>query len=76
MTRGQPPVAEERRRAVPSLPAVKTPEQLLREAEEAERLAALVSYGPDKARLTRRAEELRRQAQAVARPRPGPLDGT
>jgi len=48
---------------------MKTPEDLIKEAEEAERLAAVVSYLPDKKRLTQRAAELRRQAEALRRSR-------
>jgi aryl carrier-like protein len=39
--------------------------QLIREAEATERLAQLVSYGPDKQRLLRMAEDLRRRAEAA-----------
>jgi hypothetical protein len=39
--------------------------QLMREAEATERLAQMVSYGPDKARLLRMAEDLRRRAEAA-----------
>ena len=46
----------------------KTPDQLLAEADEAERMAAVVSYRKDKEALLRRAEELRRAA-AEADPR-------
>ncbi len=45
---------------------MKSREQLLAEAEEAERLAALVSYRPDKERLLKRAAELRRQAEKAS----------
>jgi hypothetical protein len=48
---------------------MKAPEDLIKEAEEAERLAALVSYAPDKKRLTSRAQELRRQAETLRRSR-------
>ena len=51
---------------------MKTPEDLLQEAAEAERLAALVSYGPDKRRLARRAQELRKQAQGMGARRRDP----
>jgi len=37
----------------------------MREAEATERLAELVSYGPDKARLLSIAEDLRRRAEAA-----------
>lgn len=47
------------------------PEDLIKEAEEAERLAAMVSYAPDKKRLMARAQELRRQAEALRRSRSG-----
>ena len=47
---------------------MKAPEELIKAAEEAERLAAVVSYAPDKKRLTTRAQELRRQAEALRRP--------
>lgn len=50
---------------------MKSREELIEEAEEAERLAALVSYRPDKQRLLKRAAELRRQAEdAPSRPPP------
>ena len=50
---------------------MKSPEQLLAEAEEAERLAAVVSYARDKQALLEKAAELRRQAeQAPAKPKP------
>jgi hypothetical protein len=39
--------------------------QMLSEAAAAERLAAVVSYGPDKARLLAQAATLREQASAV-----------
>ena len=42
-----------------------TSHQLMREAEATERLAGLVSYGPDKARLLRIAEDLRLRAEAA-----------
>lgn len=51
-------------------------EHLLKQAEAAERLAEVVSYGPDKQRLRAQAEALRNQARAAAeeprsfRPRP------
>lgn len=48
------------------------PKQLMDEALDAERLAAVVSYGPDKQRLRHRAAELRRQA-AKAQGAPPPL---
>jgi hypothetical protein len=44
---------------------MKSREELIEEAEEAERLAALVSYRPDKQRLLEKAAELRRQAEAA-----------
>jgi len=43
-----------------------TPETRRAEAEAMERLAAVVSYAPDKQRLTLRAAELRALAQAQA----------
>jgi hypothetical protein len=50
---------------------MKSREELIAEAEEAERLAALVSYRPDKQRLLAKAAELRRQAEtAPSRPPP------
>ena len=52
--------------AFASWPRMKSPEDLLRDAEEAERLAALVSYAPDKRRLLEKAAELREQAKAAA----------
>ncbi|HEV2531964.1 hypothetical protein [Phenylobacterium sp.] len=39
--------------------------QLMREAEATEQLARLVSYAPDKQRLLRLAEDLRRRAEAA-----------
>ncbi|HEY8616016.1 hypothetical protein [Phenylobacterium sp.] len=48
---------------------MKTPEQLLAEAEEAERMAALVSYQKDKDALLQRAAELRRAAEQADRSR-------
>lgn len=44
---------------------MKTPRQLQSEAEEAERMAQLVSYRKDKEALLQRAVELRRAAEAV-----------
>lgn len=44
--------------------AAVTPEDLRKEAAAAEFLAKVVSYAPDKARLTARAAELRAQADA------------
>jgi hypothetical protein len=49
---------------------MKTPRQLLSEAEEAERMAQLVSYRKDKEALLQRARELRR---AAGDPGPRPL---
>lgn len=45
--------------------AAVTPEDLRKEAAAAEFLAKVVSYAPDKARLTARAAELRAQADAL-----------
>jgi hypothetical protein len=42
-----------------------TRESLLAEAEAMDRLAAVVSYAPDKARLASRAAELRERAEAA-----------
>jgi len=39
-----------------------TPQQLRKEADEAERIAATVSYGPDKTRLRNLAASLRQRA--------------
>ncbi|HVI32509.1 hypothetical protein [Phenylobacterium sp.] len=47
------------------------PDDLRQEAEAAEHLATVVSYAPDKARLTARAAELRRQADALEARPPG-----
>ena len=47
---------------------MKTREQLLAEADEAEQMAKLVSYAKDKERLLQRAAELRRAAEAVREP--------
>lgn len=44
---------------------MKSREELIQEAEEAERLAALVSYRPDKQKLLATAAELRREAEAA-----------
>lgn len=44
-------------------------EELLRQADDAEALAKLVSYGPDKAVLRERAIRLRQQASALAEQR-------
>jgi hypothetical protein len=41
---------------------MRSPDQLINEAAAAERLAAVVSYGPDKAKLLAQAESLRREA--------------
>lgn len=46
-----------------------TPEDLRKQASAAEFLATIVSYAPDKARLTARAAELRAQAEALEAPR-------
>lgn len=40
-------------------------DEMIREAEAAERLAELVSYRPDKERLLRQAADLRARAAAV-----------
>lgn len=45
---------------------MKTRAELLAEAEETERMAALVSYRPDKQRLQAAAAELRRQAETAS----------
>ncbi|HEY8574410.1 hypothetical protein [Phenylobacterium sp.] len=42
---------------------MKSQQELIAEAEEAERLAAVVSYRPDKERLLQKAAELRRKAE-------------
>jgi hypothetical protein len=42
-----------------------TPEQLRKEAESIEELARVVSYRPDKARLTTKAAELRARARTL-----------
>lgn len=42
-----------------------TPERFRAQAEEAERLAALVSYGRDKERLAAQAADLRQQAEVL-----------
>lgn len=42
-----------------------TPDQLLQDAEAAERLAAVVSYRRDKEHLLQQAAELRRKARAA-----------
>jgi len=39
-----------------------SPEDLLKQAEAAEQLAAMVSYAPDKRRLQQQAQELRARA--------------
>jgi len=44
---------------------MRSPDQLLSEATAAERLAAVVSYGPDKERLLAQAEKLRDLARAA-----------
>ena len=51
---------------------MKSRETLIQEAEEAERLAALVSYAPDKRRLLQKAAELRREAETAAAKKPAP----
>jgi len=53
-----------------------TPEELRKEANATEFLAGVVSYGPDKARLRAKADELRSRAEALEdadrrRERPG-----
>lgn len=45
-----------------------TPEELRKQASAAEFLAKIVSYAPDKARLSARAAELRAQADALEAP--------
>ena len=42
-----------------------TAERLRREAEAMDRLARIVSYGPDKVRLSGQAEKFREQARAI-----------
>lgn len=49
---------------------MKSRNELIAEAEEAERLASVVSYAPDKRRLTEKAAELRRQAELAPPPKP------
>ena len=44
---------------------MRSPDQMLSEARAAERLAAMVSYGPDKARLMAQAERLKAEAQVA-----------
>ena len=44
---------------------MRSPDQLLSEAVAAERLAAVVSYGPDKAKLMAQAKALRDEARAA-----------
>ena len=44
---------------------MRSPDQMLTEALAAERLAAVVSYGPDKARLLAQAERLKTEAKAA-----------
>ena len=44
---------------------MRSPDQMLSEAMAAERLAAVVSYGPDKAKLLAQADKLRAQARAA-----------
>lgn len=44
---------------------MRDPEELRRQADEAERLASLVSYAKDKGQLREKAAELRRQAAAL-----------
>jgi hypothetical protein len=51
---------------------MKSRDDLLREAEEAERLAAVVSYRRDKERLMEKAAELRSQAEEVGQRPPTP----
>jgi hypothetical protein len=46
---------------------MRSPDHLLSEALAAERLAALVSFGPDKARLMEQADRLRAEARAAER---------
>ena len=54
-----------------------TPQRCIAQAEEAERLAALVSYARDRARLTREAAEWRARAvELEASAPPAPEDGT
>lgn len=49
-----------------------TPERCLARAEEAERLASMVSYARDRERLIRQAAEWRARAEDLARTRAGP----
>jgi hypothetical protein len=51
---------------------MKSRDDLLREAEEAERLASVVSYRRDKERLLEKAAELRRQAEEAGTRPPSP----
>lgn len=44
---------------------MRSPDQLLSEAAAAERLAAVVSFAPDKARLLAQAQRLRAEAHAA-----------
>jgi hypothetical protein len=44
---------------------MRSPDHLLSEALAAERLAAVVSFGPDKARLLEQAERLKAEARAA-----------
>jgi hypothetical protein len=46
-------------------PHMRSPDQMLSEALAAERLAAVVSYGPDKARLLAQADRLKAEARAA-----------
>lgn len=55
--------------------AIMTPNDLRNEADATDQLARLVSYAPDKAWLTDKAAELRRQADALERSPAGPPSG-
>jgi hypothetical protein len=44
---------------------MRSADQMISEALAAERLAAMVSYGPDKARLLAQAERLKAEARAA-----------
>ena len=44
---------------------MRSPDQMLSEAAAAERLAALVSYRPDKIRLLAQAQQLREEAKVA-----------
>ena len=52
-----------------------TAEHCLAMADEADRLAAIVSYGRDKARLKQQAQDYRVQAQALSQTSPAAQHG-